>query len=119
MTAGFPNMFFLYGPQGPTTFYNRPTCAEVQGEWICDTLGFMRKNNCTCLNTDSESEKAWKEQVEMIGNMSLLSFTESEYMGTNLPGKPKKILNYLGGLPRYVEQINHLLESKFAGFELL
>lgn len=25
-TSGFPNMFFMYGPQGPTAFCNGPTC---------------------------------------------------------------------------------------------
>lgn len=29
--AGFPNMFFTYGPQAPTTLCNEPTCAELQG----------------------------------------------------------------------------------------
>jgi cation diffusion facilitator CzcD-associated flavoprotein CzcO len=118
MTAGFPNMFFSYGPQGPTTFCNGPTCAEVQGEWLCDTLDFMRKNGYTRLNTDSETEKAWKEQVEMIGNKSLIPFTDSEYIGTNIPGKPKEMLNYLGGLVMYTQQMKQLLDSKFAGFEL-
>jgi cation diffusion facilitator CzcD-associated flavoprotein CzcO len=118
MTAGFPNMFFSYGPQGPTTFCNGPTCAEVQGEWLCDTLDFMRKNGYTRLNTDNETEKAWKEQVEMIGNKSLIPFTDSEYIGTNIPGKPKEMLNYLGGLVMYTQQMKKLLDSKFAGFEL-
>jgi cation diffusion facilitator CzcD-associated flavoprotein CzcO len=30
--AGFPNMFFTYGPQAPTAFCNGPTCAELQGK---------------------------------------------------------------------------------------
>lgn len=54
----------------------------------------------------------------MIGNLSLLSFTRLEYMGTNVPGKPKEMLNYLGGLKMYTEQINGLLDSEFPGFEL-
>lgn len=29
-TANFPNMFFLYGPHGPTAFCNGPTCAVRQ-----------------------------------------------------------------------------------------
>ena len=58
------------------------------------------------------------EQVEMIGNLSLLPFTRSEFMGINVPGKPKEMLNYLGGLKMYTEQINGLLDSEFPGFEL-
>ena len=54
----------------------------------------------------------------MIGNLSLLSFTRLEYMGTNVPGKPKEMLNYLGGLKMYTEQINGFFDSEFPGFEL-
>jgi cation diffusion facilitator CzcD-associated flavoprotein CzcO len=118
LTSGFPNMYFLYGPQAPTTFCNGPTCAEVQGEWITSVIDFMRDKHYTRLNADTGTEKAWKEQVEMIGNLSLLPFTQSEYMGTNVPGKPKEMLNYLGGLKMYTEQMNGLLSSGFPGFEL-
>jgi len=31
VTAGFPNLFFLYGPQALTAFCNGLTCAELQG----------------------------------------------------------------------------------------
>jgi cation diffusion facilitator CzcD-associated flavoprotein CzcO len=34
-TAHFPNMFFLYGPHGPTAFCNGPTCV-------------VRHNHCRC-----------------------------------------------------------------------
>lgn len=30
--SGFPNMFYTYGPQGPTSFCNGPTCAQLQGD---------------------------------------------------------------------------------------
>ncbi|PVH69789.1 FAD/NAD(P)-binding domain-containing protein [Cadophora sp. DSE1049] len=118
MTAGFPNMFFTYGPQGPTTFCNGPTCAELQGEWVVSSMDFMREKGHTFLNPDTESERAWREHVNMIGNMTLLPLTESEYMGTNIPGKTKEMLNYLGGLPTYVEKCNELLASGFEGFEI-
>ncbi|EEB89623.1 hypothetical protein MPER_12259 [Moniliophthora perniciosa FA553] len=28
--SNFPNMFFVYGPHGPTSFCNGPSCAEFQ-----------------------------------------------------------------------------------------
>jgi len=117
-TAGFPNMFFPYGPQAPTTFCNGPTCAEIQGDWIVATLEFMRNKGLTRIDAQLDTEQAWREQVNMIGNMSLIPHTQSEYMGTNVPGKPKEMLNYLGGLPRYVEQINVVRDTGYPGFEL-
>jgi cyclohexanone monooxygenase len=35
-TAGFPNLFYLYGPQSPSGFCNGPTCAELQGEVVVE-----------------------------------------------------------------------------------
>ena len=33
----------LYGPQSPTAFWNGPTCAEVQGDWVADLLVHLRE----------------------------------------------------------------------------
>ncbi|KAK9383376.1 FAD/NAD(P)-binding domain-containing protein [Kockiozyma suomiensis] len=117
-TSGFPNMFFLYGPQGPTSFCNGPTCAEIQGDWIVDTMKYLRSKNLVAIDATSEAEKAWKEQVEMYGNATLLPETASEYMGTNIPGKPKEVLNYMGGLPNYIQQIQEVQQKGFPGFEV-
>jgi hypothetical protein len=81
-------------------------------------MDFMREKGHTFLNPDVGSEEAWREHVNMIGNMSLLPLTESEYMGTNIPGKTKEMLNYLGGLPNYVQKCNDLLASGFEGFDI-
>lgn len=118
MTAGFPNMMFLYGPQGPTSFCNGPTCAEVQGDWIRNTMVYMRKHSKKTLDVTPESENEWRAMVNAIGDATLLPETKSEYMGTNIPGKPKEMLNYLGGLVNYTKQINVVIEGGFPGFLL-
>lgn len=94
MTSGFPNMMFLYGPQGPTSFCNGPTCAEVQGDWIVNTIIRLRDQGWTHIDAKTESEQAWRELVNQIGDMTLLPETKSEYMGTNIPGKPKGMLSH-------------------------
>ncbi|KAL2842690.1 hypothetical protein BJY01DRAFT_248955 [Aspergillus pseudoustus] len=105
MTSGFPNMFFLYGPQGPTSFCNGPTCAEVQGDWIVQTLVYLRENSREEIEPKVEAEAFWTALVNQIGDATLLPETKSEYMGTNIPGKPKEMLNYLGGLTDYIKRI--------------
>ncbi|EAW15385.1 flavin-containing monooxygenase [Aspergillus fischeri NRRL 181] len=105
MTSGFPNMLFLYGPQGPTSFCNGPTCAEVQGDWIVQTLTYLRAHGHRQIEPKAEAEEAWRALVNQIGDATLLPETSSEYMGTNIPGKPKEMLNYLGGLTDYIKRI--------------
>ncbi|KAF9636709.1 hypothetical protein BFW01_g7605 [Lasiodiplodia theobromae] len=116
MTAGFPNMMFLYGPQGPTSFCNGPTCAEVQGDWIVDTLCYMRENGKEKLDTTKEAENGWRAHVNLVGDGTLLPYTRSEYMGTNIPGKPKEMLNYIGGLVDYTKRITAAINGGFPGF---
>jgi|UniRef100_A0A0B7KBS1 cation diffusion facilitator CzcD-associated flavoprotein CzcO len=89
MTSGFPNMMFLYGPQGPTSFCNGPTCAEVQGDWIAKTIIHLRDLDRQRIDATTEAEQEWRALVNQIGDMTLLPQTTSEYMGTNIPGKPK------------------------------
>ncbi|OCL12744.1 monooxygenase [Glonium stellatum] len=117
-TAGFPNIFFLYGPQGPTSFCNGPTCAEIQGNWIADVMDYLKKNGFKQLDSTAEAEAEWRQLTNGIGDTTLLPFTASEYMGTNIPGKPKEMLNYLGGLPDYVKRITSAVDLGFPGFTL-
>ncbi|KAK1520331.1 uncharacterized protein CCOS01_10450 [Colletotrichum costaricense] len=116
MTAGFPNALFVYGPQGPTSFCNGPTCAELQGGWIRDTLVHLRKNGKRYINPRPDVEQEWRELVNRIGDETLLPQTKSEYMGTNIPGKPKEMLNFLGGVVEYTRRINDSLNTGLQDF---
>lgn len=118
MTAGFPNLFFLYGPQGPTSFCTGPVCAEVQGNWIVHTLTYLRDHAVQELDPTVESEQDWRALVNRLGETTLIPETESEYMGTNIPGKPKEMLNYFGGLSDYLKRINGSVMQGFPGFNL-
>jgi len=39
-------------------------------------------------------------------------------MGTNIPGKPREPLIYLGGVPTYYKTINDAAANGFIGFDL-
>ncbi|KAF2814686.1 FAD/NAD(P)-binding domain-containing protein [Mytilinidion resinicola] len=118
MTNGFPNMMFPYGPQGPTSFCNGPTCAEIQGDWIVNTIGYMSKHGKIKIDTQKETEQAWRALTNGIGDMTLLPHTNSEYMGTNIPGKAKEMLNYLGGVVDYTKRITSVIELGYPGFAI-
>jgi len=116
MTSGFPNMMFPYGPQGPTSFCNGPTCAELQGDWIVTTIGYMKAHGKVTIDSGKETEEGWRALTNGIGAMTLLPDTKSEYMGTNIPGKTKEMLNYLGGVVDYTKRINSVIEMGYPGF---
>ncbi|KXH54041.1 hypothetical protein CSAL01_01947 [Colletotrichum salicis] len=116
MTAGFPNALFVYGPQGPTSFCNGPTCAELQGGWIRDTLVHLRENGKRYIDPRPDVEQEWRDLVNRIGDDTLLPQNKSEYMGTNIPGNPKETLNFLGGVVEYTRRINNSLNTGLKDF---
>ncbi|GKU09849.1 cyclopentanone -monooxygenase [Fusarium langsethiae] len=115
--AGFPNMFFIYGPQAPTAFCNGLTCAESQGEFVISMIKYMSKHKFHAVEACHDAENDWGATVRDIANASLLPTTKSWYMGDNIPGKPRECLTYLGGVPAYTASLRGCAESDFRGFQ--
>ncbi|KAI9368859.1 FAD/NAD(P)-binding domain-containing protein [Aspergillus egyptiacus] len=115
--AGFPNMFFTYGPQAPTALCNGPTCAEYQGDFIVDAMNYSRKNGLRRLEAQPDAEQRWGDDVRKFAYASLLPKTNSWYMGTNIPGKVQEPLIYLGGVPTYYKSLYGVRQEGFTGFD--
>lgn len=117
-SAGFPNLLYLYGPQSPSGFCNGPTCAEVQGDLVVDLLVRLRDEGITRIEANPEAEESWNQQVEGIASMTLFPRAESWYMGANIPGKPRQMLNWPGGLQLYLQACRAAADDGYAGFTL-
>lgn len=115
---GFPNMFFTYGPQAPTALCNGPTCAQLQGDWILRAMNHMKERSLKKMDAQKEKEDEWKELIWKLANVSLLPSVDSWYMGTNIPGKPREPLIYLGGVPTYYKTLNETAANGYTGFSL-
>ncbi|KAL2404794.1 FAD-binding monooxygenase acrE [Exophiala dermatitidis] len=114
--SGYPNMFHLYGPHGPTLLSNGPTSVEVQGRWIVDAIKQIDRQGLKYINPTDEASKAWKKKINELSDKSLFPTTKSTYMGGSMPGKAFEQVNYAGGLPAYAEDIRAVLPD-FVGFE--
>ena len=118
MTAGFPNFYTTYGPQGPTAFSNGPSCNELQGDWIVALCDNMRKKKQTRIDPKMEKEQEWKTNVNELALKGVRGHTDSWYNGANIPGKPREALNYAGGIPQYKKIITGEREEGYPGFDL-
>lgn len=114
---GFPNLILLYGPQSPSGFCNGPTSAEGQGEMVVEFLSWVKNKGYNRFDSTREVEKAWTEHLDGLFEQSLFTKARSWYWGANVPGKPRQMLNYCGGLPLYFEQWNATKEENYAGYE--
>ena len=50
--------------------------------------------------------------------MTLFPLADSWYMGANIPGKPRELLNYPGGLPLYLQMCQACADEGYTGFVL-
>ncbi len=117
-STGFPNLLYLYGPQSPSGFCNGPTCAEVQGDWIVDLLVHLGDSGIGRIEATSDAEEAWRQQVHTIASATLFPRADSWYMGANIPGKPREMLNWPGGLQLYLASCRAVADTGYAGFTL-
>ncbi|MGI9323648.1 MAG: flavin-containing monooxygenase [Pseudomonadales bacterium] len=111
----FPNLFMLYGPQSPTAFWNGPTSAEVQGDWVVDCLCWLRENDCSRIEARPEAAEAWNEHMQALANSTLLPLADSWYMGANVPGKPRQLLHHTG-VQEYMRHCDESASHNYEGF---
>jgi cation diffusion facilitator CzcD-associated flavoprotein CzcO len=109
--AGYPNMFFLYGPQGPTAFSNGPTCVEVQGDWIITAIRRMHEEGIKSIEAQKEAEDQYRMKIKELNDKTLFPLTKSWYMGANIPGKTIEPLNWPGGMMAYEKETSAALDG--------
>lgn len=117
-SAGYPNMYWLYGPQSPSGWSNGPTTAEVQGDMVVRIIDDMRRMGVKRIEPTVVAEDHWVEHNREIANMTLIPQTDSWYNGSNVPGKPIEVLNYGGGLPLYAQKFAESADHGYKGFTL-
>ena len=115
--AGFPNLLFLYGPQSPTAFCNGPTCAELQGDWVVDCLGYLRDHGLTRMESSEVAAGDWSAHLDQVASLTLLPLADSWYMAANIPGKRRQLLNY-PMVDAYLERIHTVAANGYEGFVL-
>jgi cation diffusion facilitator CzcD-associated flavoprotein CzcO len=116
--AGFPNLLSVYGPQSPNAFANGPTCAELQGDWIARLLDHVRRRDWTRFEATAPAEEAWRAQVIEMASGTLFPRADSWYVGANIPGKPREMLSFAGGLSTYMAKCNESAERGYEGFTI-
>ena len=117
---GYPNLFFMYGPQGPSAFCNGPTCALTQSEWIRDAINYTEKNKYKRIMPTLEAQLGWKKYIKEGANSTLLPIADSWYMGVNREGnKPKECLLYVYGANNYLKDISKEAENNYENFAFL
>jgi cyclohexanone monooxygenase len=117
-SAGFPNLFMITGPGSPSVLASMIQAIEQHVDWLVDCIGHMRDVGATTIEAQVEDEDAWVEHVNEVSKVSLRSTCSSWYVGTNIPGRPRVFMPYIGGFPIYVQKCNEVMSNGFDGFVL-
>jgi cyclohexanone monooxygenase len=117
-SEGFPNLFMITGPGSPSVLASMIQAIEQHVDWLADCLGHMRDTGATTIEPNLADEDAWVAHVNDVSTVSLRSTCSSWYVGTNIPGRPRVFMPYIGGFPIYVQKCNAVMNSGFDGFVL-
>jgi cation diffusion facilitator CzcD-associated flavoprotein CzcO len=116
MSAGYPNLFAVTGPQSPSVLTNVPVAIEQHVEWISELIRHMRDNGLDVVEPTSEAEDGWVEHSQEVAHATLLPQSATWYMGANIPDKPQVFLPYLGGLGPYRQRCDEVAANGYEGF---
>jgi cyclohexanone monooxygenase len=117
--AGFPNFFMVTGPGSPSVLSNMLVSIERHVDLIADCIAHMREHGYASVEPTAEAEQRWVDRVRELGEASLYpraAEANSWYMGANVPGKPRVLLPYVGGVGSYRRECERVVERGFEGF---
>lgn len=114
-TQGFPNLFMITGPGSPSVFTNVVPSIEQDVNFIAGVLGHMQAHGRGQVEAEATAEEAWVKEVAAIAESTLYTQGTSWYLGSNIPGKPRVFLAWIG-FPTYVERCRQIANKGYEGF---
>jgi cyclohexanone monooxygenase/acetone monooxygenase len=92
------------------------TCLQQQTEWITDAIAAVRARGASTIEPTAAGEQAWVDHHEEVVSTNLISKTSGWYLGTNVPGKPRRVLSYTGGVGTYRQKCADEAAADYPGF---
>jgi cyclohexanone monooxygenase len=115
---GFPNMFMLAQPGSPSIRSQVLVSIEQHVEWVFDLLEHAKAEGVVEIEASQAAEDAWTEHCAAVAGKSLFARSETQYVGFNIPGKPRVYLAYLGGVGFYRKTCDAVRDNGYEGLIL-
>ena len=102
MVHGFPNLFTITGPASPSVFSNMMISIEQHVDWIGDCHGPPARPTARPPSRPPRRPRTAGSSTTLeAGDATLYPLANSWYMGSNVPGKPRVLMPYIGGVGVY------------------
>lgn len=117
---GFPNLFTVTGPGSPSVLSNMIVAIEQHVEWITDCLQYLRSEGLSTIEATAEAVDEWVDHVNEVaeGTMYTAPNCNSWYLGSNIEGKARVFMPYVGGFGRYRRHASEVATAGYEGFQL-
>jgi cation diffusion facilitator CzcD-associated flavoprotein CzcO len=116
---GYPNLLTTAVPLAPSAaLCNMTTCLQQQTEWISGLIAHMRQRGKQVVEPSAQAEDEWVRHHDATANATLISKTSSWYVGSNVPGKPRRVLSYTGGVGDYRRRCAEVARDGYPGFQM-
>jgi cyclohexanone monooxygenase len=118
MSAGFPNLFIVTGPQSPSVLSNVVVSIEQHVQWITDCIAYLTAQGFSRMEATQEAQDAWIAMNNEIGQITVHRNSHSWYMGDNVAGKPHVVLPALMGVGPFRAACDEVAADGYRGFAL-
>ncbi|SFQ51839.1 acetone monooxygenase [Geopseudomonas sagittaria] len=116
---GYPNLFTTGAPLAPSAaLCNMTTCLQQQVDWITGCIDFARKHGKQTVEATKEFEDRWVQHHDEVASKTLVVKTDSWYMGSNVDGKPRRLISYIGGAGNYHRRCDEIAAEGYPGFAI-
>ena len=114
-TAGFPNLFFPGGPHAAAG--NNPRYNGDQVDFVTEVLVEARERAGAVVEPTPEAEERWSAMVDRAATETPFG-TIGQYVGGNIPGKPRRYLLNAGGRPKLHKELQRVRDTGYAALGL-
>ena len=120
LTAGFPNLLMVAGPQSVSGSTNFPRAIETGVDWVSDLLEHVRTHGVDRIEAEPEAEQEWLDEVIAMHERLLFRRSKGWFTGynPNLPGRGEGTVRYhayFGGAPRYTKKVREIADAGYPG----
>lgn len=116
---GYPNLFTTGAPLAPSAaLCNMTTCLQHQVDWITDCIEYTLGANKRVVEATQEFQDEWVRHHDETAGKTLVVKTDSWYMGSNVEGKPRRLISYIGGVGNYHKRVDELATQVYPGFQI-
>ena len=116
MISKFPNLFLITGPQSPGVKSQMILSIEQHVNMITRIIENMKEKHANQVSVSRLAQDSWVNHVKEVADSTLYPLANSWYNGDNIPGKPRMFMPYVGGVDKYHQTCEQIIQNGFDGF---